>query len=105
MRSVRETHEMNTVRKSCLSARFIPPSNEDICIEKVAVYRDVALCSPVSTDRRLGTPYYVHHQVDQRPDDGRSKHLRNVVSSFKPTERNIPEDSHLHTRRHKNQNS
>jgi hypothetical protein len=38
-----------------------------------------------------------------RPDDGGSKHRRNVFGNlYKTARRNSPEDNHLHTRCHEN---
>jgi hypothetical protein len=54
---------------------------------KITVFRDVAQCSLVEVHRRFRGAYCLHHQGD-RPDQ--------------TTRRNIPEDSHLHTRRREN---
>jgi hypothetical protein len=62
---------------------------------KMTICWDVSPCSLVEIDRRFRGPYCLHHQE--------------VVSSFEmsvnfyeTTRRNIPEDSHLHTRRREN---
>jgi hypothetical protein len=59
---------------------------------KIAVFWDVAPCSLVDTDGRFRGAYCLHHQSDDRLDDGGSNLIRC----------NIPEDSHLHTHRREN---
>jgi hypothetical protein len=56
----------------------------------MTVFWDVAPCSLVEVYRSF-------RGVCCRPDDGGSKHLTSVTF-YQTTRRNIPEDSHLHTR-------
>jgi hypothetical protein len=53
----------------------------------MAVFWDVAPCSMMEIDRRFRGAYCLHHLDDESYQTGR---------------RNIPEDSHLHTRRREN---
>jgi hypothetical protein len=74
----------------------------------MAVFWDVAPCSPVEVYRRFRGGCCLHHQ----DDDGGVIDLmmeaasisETSVNFYETTRRNTPEDSHLHTRRRENLN-
>jgi hypothetical protein len=49
-------------------------------ITKMAVFWDVAPRRLVEVYWRFRTAYCLHHQDDDRPDDGGSEHLWNLLS-------------------------
>jgi hypothetical protein len=65
---------------------------------KMVAFWDVASCSLVDVYRRFRGDYYFHHF----PDDGGSKHLRNVGKCLPHYTTQILKDSRLLTGRRKN---
>jgi hypothetical protein len=61
---------------------------------EITVLWHVAPCSLVEIDRRFKGAYHIHHQGDRTSVTS--------ASFYQNTRRNLPEDSHLHTRRREN---
>jgi hypothetical protein len=66
----------------------------------MAVCWDVAPCILPETDERFKGAYYLHHQGDLMTEAVSISETS--VSFYETTRRNIPADSHLHTRRREN---
>jgi hypothetical protein len=64
---------------------------------KMIVFWDVTPYYVVEIGLRFRSAYCLHEQ-----GSGGGKHILNVFRVYQTTWRSIPEDSHLHTRRHEN---
>jgi hypothetical protein len=67
---------------------------------KMSIFRDVALCSMVETDRRFRGAYCLHHQGALVMEALSTSETS--VDFYHTARRNIPEESHLHAHRREN---
>jgi hypothetical protein len=66
----------------------------------MTIFWDIAPCSLVETDRRFRGAYCLHYQNDEMMEAVRTS--QKTINFYQTTRRNIPEDSHIHTRRREN---
>jgi hypothetical protein len=69
------------------------------------IFWDVAPCSLVETGRRFGGAYCLHHRGDEAVIMGAVSISGTSINLYQTARRNIPEDSHLHTRHLENMKS
>jgi hypothetical protein len=65
---------------------------------KIRAFWNISPCSLVVIDRRFRGAYYLHHQDNNRPDDGGSTHRWTSIYYNEITRRNIPECSESQSR-------